>query len=97
MNTPRVPIATTLQFFHRYFIWLVVFSYVIAAIMPAFGLWIRNIGFGRASLQQSNVAVSLPTLMLAALLFNAGLGVKTAELIRLCRRPFLLLIPSPTN
>jgi hypothetical protein len=52
MNTPRVPIATTLQFFHRYFIWLVVFSYVIAAIMPAFGLWIRNIGFGRASLQQ---------------------------------------------
>ena len=42
-------------------------------------------------MQQSNVAVSLPTLMLAALLFNAGLGAKTAELTRLYRKPFPLL------
>jgi len=51
--------------------------------MPGFGLWIRNVSFGGA--------ISLPLLMLAALLLNAGLGVKTEELTRLLRKPFVLL------
>jgi len=51
--------------------------------MPGFGLWIRNFSFDRAGF--------IPLLMLAALLFNAGLGVKTEELIRLLQKPFVLL------
>ena len=62
---------------------MIVASYIVAAMMPGFGLWIRNVSFSGA--------VSLPLLMLAALLFNAGLGVKTEELTRLLQKPFILL------
>jgi BASS family bile acid:Na+ symporter len=75
--------AIILRFIHRHFIWMIISSYIVAAMMPGFGLWIRNVSFGSA--------VSLPLLMLAALLFNAGLGVKTEELTRLLQKPFVLL------
>ena len=60
-------------------------------MMPGFGLWIRNVNFGRAGILQSKLVFSLPLLMLATLLFNAGLGAKTEELTRLVQKPFLLL------
>jgi BASS family bile acid:Na+ symporter len=91
MNMPQIQIAMILRFVHRYFIWMIVFSYIIAAVMPGFGLWIRKFGLGHAPTQQSNISVSLPMLMLAALLFNAGIGVKAEELTHLFRRPLLLL------
>jgi bile acid:Na+ symporter, BASS family len=72
-----------LRFIHRHFIWMIISSYIVAAMMPGLGLSIRNVSF--------RGAVSLPRLMLAALLFNAGLGVKTEELTRLLRKPFVLL------
>src|SRR5208337_4334940 len=88
MIIPKIQIVTALRFFHRYFIWILVFSYVIAGVMPELGLWIRNSGFGRATTQQSSLAISLPMLMLAVLLFNAGLGVK----IRAVQRYLLKVI-----
>jgi BASS family bile acid:Na+ symporter len=75
--------AIILRFIHRHFIWMIISSYIVAAMMPGFGLWIRNVSFGGA--------ISLPLLMLAALLLNAGLGVKTEELTRLLQKPFVLL------
>jgi BASS family bile acid:Na+ symporter len=75
--------AIILRLIHRHFIWMIISSYIVAAMMPGFGLWIRNVSFGGA--------ISLPLLMLAALLLNAGLGVKTEELTRLLRKPFVLL------
>src|SRR3984893_13547627 len=75
--------AVILRFIHRHFIWMIIASYIVAAMMPGFGLLIRNVSFGGA--------VYLPPLMLAALLFNAGLGVKTEELTRLLHKPFVLL------
>jgi bile acid:Na+ symporter, BASS family len=83
--------AIILRFIHRHFIWMIISSYIVAAIMPGFGLWIRNVSFGGAGILQNNLVLSLPLLMLAALLFNAGLGVKTEELTRLLQKPFLLL------
>lgn len=70
-----------LHFTHRYFIWILVLSYAAAAVLPGPRVWIRNVSFGSAP---------LASLMLAVLLFNAGLGVKTGELRRLLLRPFLL-------
>jgi hypothetical protein len=72
---------------------LIIWSYIVAAMMPGFGLWIRNVSFGGAGILQNNLVLSLPLLMLAALLFNAGLGVKTEELTRLLSpllTPFVL-------
>jgi hypothetical protein len=84
--------AIILRFIHRHFIWMIISSHIVAAMMPGFGLWIRNVSFGGAGIiLQNNLVLSLPLLMLAALLFNAGLGVKTEELTRLLQKPFLLL------
>jgi bile acid:Na+ symporter, BASS family len=85
------------HFIHRYFIWLIVSSYVLAAVFPALGLLIRNAELSAVSLPQGEIAVSAPPLMLAFLLFNAGLGVRTDELSSLLRKPGLLLAGAATN
>jgi len=83
--------AIILRFIHRHFIWMIVSSYIVGAMMPGFGLWIRNVSIGGAGILQGKLVFPLPLLMLAALLFNAGLGVKTEELTRLLQKPFVLL------
>ncbi|MFZ4703615.1 MAG: Na+-dependent transporter, partial [Candidatus Methylumidiphilus sp.] len=55
-------------------------SYVVAAVLPGFGLWIRNLNLGSVTVFQGKLVFSLPPIMLASLLFNAGLGVRAAEL-----------------
>lgn len=75
----------------RYFFWVIVASYFAAAEFPALGLRIRRTDLGNISVFHNTLDVSLPLLMLAALLFNAGLGVKTSELKRLSRQPWPLI------
>ena len=76
---------------HRYFIWMIILSYIAAAVMPGFGSWIRKVSFGGAGIMPNTPVASLPVLMLAALLFNAGLGVKTEELTRLLQKTLPLV------
>lgn len=75
------------HFIHRYFLGMIVASYAVATLMPGFGLWLRGVRFGAAG----GLEWSLPSLMLASLLFNAGLGVKTRELRHLLRNPGMVL------
>lgn len=91
MTTAKTPIITLLHVIHRYFIWIIVSSYVLASLFPGFGLWIRNQNLGSLEILPGRLVFSLPLIMLAALLFNAGLGVRTAELRHLLHRPFVLL------
>jgi BASS family bile acid:Na+ symporter len=79
------------HFIHRYFIWMIVASYGIAAALPQFGLWLRDIDIGGFREAGSGTEISVPLLMLAALLFNAGLGSKAGELRRLLANPLLML------
>ena len=65
---------------HRYFIWVIVASYAVAAVWPGFGLWIRDMDVSRYLVPRSGVHLFLPPIMLAVLLFNAGLGVRLEEL-----------------
>ena len=58
-----------------------------AAFFPGPGRWLRGVSVGEASLRGEQVPLSLPTLMLAYMLFSAGLGVKTAQLRRMLRDP----------
>lgn len=74
---------TLTHFVHRNFIWLVCGSYVVAACFPTLGLAIRSASIG---------GVSLPMIMLAALLFNAGVGVDVKALAHLRKEPLLLLL-----
>lgn len=66
---------------HHHLLWLLVGSYVLAAVLPEPGLWLRAVGAGR---------VSLPSILLGFLLFNAGLGVQPRRLWGLVRRPAVL-------
>jgi BASS family bile acid:Na+ symporter len=75
----------------------VVGSYVLAALAPAPGLWVRGVSFGEVTLFGEKTALALPVLLLALLLFNAGLGARAARLKGLARRPTLLLAGLAAN
>ncbi len=68
---------------HAHFIWLLIGSYLLAAVFPGVGLAVRSMSWGR---------VSLPMAMLGFLLFNAGMGIELAALGGLKRDPWSLVL-----
>jgi bile acid:Na+ symporter, BASS family len=86
-----------LRFIHENFFRLLIASYAVAALWPAFGLRIRGVSFGRATLFGEPMTVTLPALMLGFLLFNAGLGVRVSELRLLVARPTTLVAGLAAN
>lgn len=97
MDARNSTIASISHFIHRYFIWFVICSYVIAGVFPAFGLWIRQVSFGQVTVFGEQTTVSLPVLMLALLLLNAGLGVQTSQMRKLLSSPVLLIAGLAAN
>lgn len=77
---------------HKYFIWIVVLSYVVAGIFPSVGMLIRNVDLGFVSIAQTRINISVPSILLALLLFNAGLGTRIQELKKLAHHPSLLSV-----
>lgn len=75
---------------HKYFIWIVLLSYISAAIFPDPGIALRRIDLGTIHAGSSNVSLNIPSALLALLLFNAGLGTQARELKNLTRHPALL-------
>jgi BASS family bile acid:Na+ symporter len=71
-------------FVHRHFLALLLASYAVAAVLPGPGLWLRGTHLGATS-------GSVPTTLLALLLFNAGLGVEAGRLRGLVREPLALV------
>jgi BASS family bile acid:Na+ symporter len=84
-------VRTLSHFLHKNLLWLLLGSYVLAAVWPEPGLKSRNLSVGQATFAHEHVNLSLPLLTLAALLFNAGLGVPVARLPEMVRRPRTLL------
>ncbi|HLW65221.1 MAG TPA: bile acid:sodium symporter [Gemmataceae bacterium] len=76
---------------HRRLLWATLVAYTIAAFVPRPGIWIRHASLGRSDLFGIQVNPSFPSLLLAVLLFNAGLGVQTGRLRALLRAPVVLL------
>ena len=91
MDSPGHPLTRLAHFLHRNFIWFLIGSYVVAAVAPQAGVGIKNISLGRIELFGESLQVSLPMLLLALLLLNAGLGVQTDQLRHLLRRPWILV------
>jgi len=73
---------------HRYFIWIVIGSYLAAAIAPGAGVALQKTRLFDASVAGSHVTAT--TLMLFALLFNAGLGTNAREIRTLANKPVVL-------
>ena len=91
MPSYKNPVIAVVELTHRFFIWVIIGAYGVAAFAPMFGLWIRNEELGSVTVLGRLLVVSLPPLMLALLLFNAGLGVRIQELKKLLKKPFVLL------
>jgi len=75
---------------HKYFIWIVISSYVVAGIFPGPGMSIRNADLGVVEIAQTKITLTAPSILLALLLFNAGLGTRVRELEKLAHQPRLL-------
>jgi BASS family bile acid:Na+ symporter len=85
------------HFLHKHLLWLLLGSYAVAAAWPGPGLKARSVSVGQVALFHEQVNLSLPVLMLALLLLNAGLGVQVIQLRGLARRPAALLIGLAAN
>lgn len=90
-------IAAVQHVVHKYFIWIIVLSYIIAATFPGLGLMIRSIELGSIDVARTQINFLLPLVMLAFLLFNAGLGIRTTELTSLMRNPSPLVAGAAAN
>jgi BASS family bile acid:Na+ symporter len=77
---------------HEHFIWIVLSSYLVAAAFPSFGLSLRNVELGHIELTQTKITATIPSALLALLLFNAGLGARVHELTKLAQRPRFIVV-----
>lgn len=85
VSPPPAPVPTfsgvrTLSVFvQRHLLWLLIGAYVVAAFFPRLGLWIRDVSFGNIIIFGQDMRISLLMILLALLLFNAGLGMPLSE------------------
>jgi len=78
VNTKLGRLATGV---HHYLIWFVVGGYALATAWPGPGLWLRQMTVATIPLQDGDTArITLPMLLLAILLWNAGMAVRLERL-----------------
>jgi BASS family bile acid:Na+ symporter len=82
---------------HRRLLPLIVGSYALAATFPAAGLWIKDaaiVDFGSGA---GRVTMTIPKLLLALLLFNAGMRTRLSRVGQIARRPGVVLAGLAAN
>ncbi len=97
MNRRSVTFLSVTQFLHHHLLWFLISAYTLSAIWPTAGLWIRNVTFGEFQIFNENLRVSLLLILLATLMFNAGLGVKTSHLTSLAKKTRILFAGLTAN
>ncbi len=97
MTSRRVSFLAVTQFIHHHLLWFLVAAYTMSAIWPNGGLGIRNLTFGDIQLFNETFHVSLLMILLATLMFNAGLGVKPSHLRSLGQKTKVLLAGLAAN
>jgi len=91
MNGVEPQVGRLAEFMSHRLLWLLIGSYILAALIPWPGLWLRSVNL--AAVADAGLPhVYVPSVLLSFLLFNAGLGVHTNQLRRLARRPTLLAV-----
>src|SRR5262249_32007351 len=70
--------ATLSHFLHRRFLWLLLGAYAAAALLPGPGLWLKDLVLLELPFLGEQARGTLPMLLLAVLLLNAGLGADTS-------------------
>ena len=83
-------IAHASQWLHRRLLWLLLLAYAAATVRPGPGLRLRDTSLGTLHLGRQTFEISILLLLLALLLFNAGLGMNLSEMRSLVRTKRLL-------
>src|SRR6185295_16947899 len=97
MENRKHTLHTLSQFVHHHLLWLLISAYAVAAVFPSAGLQIRSLTFGEIPIFNTTIPVSLLLLLLATLMFNAGLGVKTSQLRSLIQKGRVILAGLAAN
>jgi CHASE3 domain sensor protein/predicted Na+-dependent transporter/predicted MFS family arabinose efflux permease len=97
MNESRLTLAAMVQLADRFFLLFLLAGYALAAVFPDLGLRIGEPTLGELALFGDRVRLSPSMLLLAVLLWGAGLSVPTRRLGGLLRRPGPLLIGLAAN
>src|SRR5580704_18956089 len=92
MSQQHTFIQAIAHFVHQRFLWFLAGSYVIAGLAPDLGLRIKNLTFADVTLLGEQTTITLPTVLLGFLLFNAGLGTQTAGLRHFARSWAVLFV-----
>jgi bile acid:Na+ symporter, BASS family len=79
-NPQRDKLLAVSQFVNRNFIWLLIGAYALAACVPAAGQSLDRISLGEFTINGTTTRLCVPELMLAFLIWNAGLEIKATEL-----------------
>lgn len=91
MEQSKNVVARIAGFVHHNVLWLMIAAYATAGVAPAAGLWVRATDFGTVAVAGRPVTASLSALLLALLLFNAGVGVEPRHFRNLARTSGVLL------
>lgn len=78
-------------FLHHHILWFMIAAYALAGFAPHAGLWLRSVSLGAVSIDGHATLLSVPSLLLSLLLFNAGLGIEPDRLRGMLRSPGLLV------
>jgi len=89
MSDQQRAVATIAHLVHRYFIWIVLASYIVAAIAPRAGALLHEKHL--IDIGSTHLTASAATVLLALLLFNAGLFTSVQEARSVAQRPFLVV------
>lgn len=80
--------AAVVAWMHGHFLWLLVGSYLLAALLPGPGLWLRSFSWGNPYAG----VITAPMLLLALLLFCAASVVEWEQVWHLGQRPGVLVV-----
>jgi BASS family bile acid:Na+ symporter len=91
MSRTERAFAMVYHILHRRVLFLVVLSYAIAGAAPSLGLWVKDARLIDVSLGFTRARATIPALLLAFLLFSAGLRVPGERLRAMLKSPELIL------
>ena len=97
MDVSTTRFARLADFLHHRLIWLLLLAYALAGMVPDFGMWMRTAHVGLTTVGDRPLTVSLTSVLLSLILFNAGLGVDPDRIRGLVKKGGLLAAGLLTN